>query len=137
MPELKNYRLFISHSWSYGDAYDKLVGMFEEYPYFKWTDYSVPRNDPIHNAPNTAALRDAIWRQMVPVNFVLVIGGVYSTYSKWINIELELAQQLGKPIIKVNPWGAERTSTVADEAATEVVGWRSSSIVDAVRRLAI
>lgn len=137
MPELKNYRLFISHSWSYGDAYDKLVRMFEEYPYFKWTDYSVPRNDPIHNAPNTAALRDAIWRQMVPVNCVLVMGGVYSTYSKWINIELELAQQLGKPIIKINPWGAERTSTVADAAATEVVGWRSSSIVDAVRRLAI
>ena len=137
MPELKNYRLFISHSWSYGDAYDKLVKFFTEYPYFKWTDYSVPRNDPIHDAPNTTALREAIWRQMVPVNCVLVMGGVYSTYSKWINIELELAQQLGKPIIKINPWGAERTSTVADVAATEVVGWRSSSIVDAIRRLSI
>jgi hypothetical protein len=25
MPALKTYRLFISHSWTYGDAYEKLV----------------------------------------------------------------------------------------------------------------
>lgn len=136
MPELRNYRLFISHSWSYGYQYSRLVELLEEHPYFKWTNYSVPEDDPIHNAPNTTALREAIWRQMAQVNCVLVMGGVYATYSKWINIEVELAQQLRKPIIKVNPWGAERTSTVVDAAADEVVGWRSSSIVEAIRRWA-
>ena len=136
MPELRNYRIFISHSWSYGYQYLRLVELLEEYPYFKWTNYSVPEDDPIHNAPNTTALREAIWRQMAQVNCVLVMGGVYSTYSKWINIEVELAQQLRKPIIKVNPWGAERTSTVVDAAADEVVGWRSSSVVEAIRRWA-
>jgi len=52
MPALTNYRLFISHSWTYGDAYEKLVAFFNEHPYFKWTNYSVPKDDPIHNAPN-------------------------------------------------------------------------------------
>ena len=137
MPELKNYRLFISHSWSYGDAYDKLVVMFKECPCFKWTDYSVPRNDPIHNAPTTTALRNAIYRQMAPVNCVIVMGGVYSTYSKWINIEIEMAQRMGKPIVMVAPWGAERTSEVVKSAADVIVGWRSSSIVEAIRSYAI
>ena len=26
MPELKTYDLFISHSWSYGDAYENFAG---------------------------------------------------------------------------------------------------------------
>jgi integration host factor subunit beta len=30
MPELKTYDLFISHSWSYGDAYEKLCGFFDK-----------------------------------------------------------------------------------------------------------
>lgn len=46
MPALANYRLFISHSWAYGDAYEKLVSFFNEYPNFKWTDYSVPKTTP-------------------------------------------------------------------------------------------
>ena len=28
------YHLFISHSWSYGDAYDKLVDLLNAKPYF-------------------------------------------------------------------------------------------------------
>lgn len=137
MPELKNYRLFISHSWSYGDAYEKLVSFFNGYPYFNWTDYSVPKNDPIHNAPSTHALRDAIRRQMAPVNCVVIMGGVYATYSKWINIEIELAKDLGKPIVMIEPWGADKTSTVVRSVADTVVGWKSDSIVSAIRGYSI
>lgn len=45
------YNLFISHSWAYGDAYDKLTDMLRAKPYFDYRDYSVPKDDPIHNAP--------------------------------------------------------------------------------------
>ena len=137
MPELKNYRLFISHSWAYGDAYEKLVKFFNEYPYFKWTDYSVPRNDPIHNAPNTKALKEAIKRQIAQANCVLVMGGMYADYSKWIDIEVEIAQSMGKPIVMVEPWGAERTPAFVRAAADADVGWRASSIVQAIRDYSI
>jgi hypothetical protein len=53
MPSLKNYRLFVSHSWAYEDAYDKLVSFFNEHPNFQWTNYSVPKKDPIHDAPKS------------------------------------------------------------------------------------
>ena len=46
------YNLFISHSWNYNDAYDNLVSLLDAKPYFEYKNYSVPKNDPIHNAPN-------------------------------------------------------------------------------------
>jgi hypothetical protein len=137
MPKLINYRLFISHSWAYGDTYDKLVNFFDEHPNFKWTDYSVPKSDPIHNAPTSTALYDAIKRQLAPVNCVVILAGVYSTYSTWINKEIEIAKNYSKPIIAVQPWGAEKTSQVVKENADAVVNWRSSSIVDAIRKHSI
>ena len=44
------YNLFISHSWTYGDSYDRLIEMLDDAPNFYYKDYSVPKNSPIHNA---------------------------------------------------------------------------------------
>jgi hypothetical protein len=137
MPSLTNYRLFISHSWAYGDAYEKLVKFFNEHPNFKWTNYSVPKDDPIHNAPTSPALYAAIGRQVSQVNCVVMLAGVYSTYSTWINNEIAIANHYSKPIIAIQPWGAERTSQVVKENATAIVNWQSSSIVAAIREHSI
>lgn len=137
MPELRNYRLFISHSWTYPDAYAGLVSFFNEHKYFKWSDYSVPRNDPIHNAKNSKLLEAAIRKQMAPVHCVVVLGGVYATYSKWINIEMRLAKEMGKPIVMVDPWAAKRISTAVGDVADVEVGWRGDSIVNAIREYAL
>lgn len=39
------YNLFISHSWAYSDAYEKLVNMLNAKPYFDYKNYSVPKTD--------------------------------------------------------------------------------------------
>ena len=127
------YNLFISHSWTYGDAYDKLVRMLDSKAYFSYKNYSVPKNDPIHNASNEKQLKEAIRRQMQPASCVLILAGVYSTYSKWINVEIELALELGKKIIAIEPWGAERTSMVVKNNADKIVKWNTDSIVGAIR----
>lgn len=127
------YNIFISHSWTYGDAYDKLTNMLRAKPYFDYRDYSVPKNDPIHNAPYTYQLKEAIRKQMQPASCVLIMAGVYSTYSKWINIEIELARSMNKKIIAIEPWGSERTSTVVKNAADRIVKWNTDSIVNAIR----
>lgn len=138
MPELKTYKLFISHSWAYGDAYEKLVKFFNEHPNFSWVDYSVPRNDPIHNAPSENALYAAIKNQMQFVNCVVMLAGVYSTHSKWINKEIEIAKKVfSKPLIAIQPWGAERTSQVVKDNADAIVKWQSTSIVSAIRQHSI
>lgn len=137
MPALKNYHLFISHSWTYSDAYERLVSFFNEYPLFKWTNYSVPKDDPIHNAPNQEALYNEIKNQVRLVNCVIILAGVYSTYSKWINKEIEISKILNKPIIAVEPWGSEKTSKIVKDNANEIVKWQSSSIIKAIRNYSI
>ena len=138
MPQLTTYRLFISHSWAYSDAYERLVKLFNAHPNFKWVDYSVPRNDPIHNALNDTALYGAIKEQMRFVNCVVMLAGVYSTHSKWINKEIELAKFVfSKPLIAVQPWGAERTSKIVKNNADAIVKWQGTSIVSAIRQFSI
>ncbi len=114
------YNLFISHSWSYADQYEGLVRLLDAKPYFDYRNYSVPRNDPIHNARYDWQLREAIKRQMSPASCVIILAGVYSTYSKWIKIEIELAKSMGKRIIAVEPWASERTSSVVKNAADKL-----------------
>lgn len=86
------YNLFISHSWTYSDAYERLVELLDSASNFSYRNYSVPKDDPIHNARYDYQLRAAIRNQMQHASCVLVLAGVYSTYSKWINIELALAR---------------------------------------------
>lgn len=127
------YNLFISHSWTYSDQYLKLLNLLNGVSGFTYRNYSVPKDDPIHNAPHDYQLKAAIRNQMQHASCVLVLAGVYSTYSRWIKIELELAREMGKKIIAIEPWGAERTSWIVKVYADEIVKWQGSSIVKAIR----
>lgn len=132
------YNLFISHSWTYGDAYEKLVNMIDNRPYFSWKNYSVPQDDPIHDAPNQQILYEAIKRQISPSHVVIILAGVYATYSKWINKEIKIAKNefyTSKPILAIQPWGAEKTSKVVKDNADLIVGWNTESIIDGIRQL--
>lgn len=135
---MKTYNLFISHSWNYSDAYNRLVNLLNKRSYFAFKNYSVPLDDPIQTAGTDAQLRQAIRNQMTPCHVVLILAGVYATYSKWINIEIDLAEERfihRKPIIAIRPWGSERISERVRLAADRIVGWNTESIVEAIRDL--
>lgn len=129
------YNLFISHSWNYSNTYNDLVRLLNNKPYFRYKNYSVPKNDPIHNASNDYQLKNAIRQQMIPASCVLILAGVYATYSKWINIEIELAKELNKKIIAIEPWASKSTSIIVKNSADRIVGWNTDSIVNAIREL--
>lgn len=129
------HNIFISHCWAYSDAYSKITGLLNGQTSasgFNYKNYSVPKDDPIHNAASDTALRIAIEAQMKPCSCILILAGVYATYSKWINIEIEIAQRLGKRIIAIEPWGSEKTSATVKNAAHAVVKWNGSSVVNAI-----
>lgn len=135
----KVYNIFFSHSWSYGDQYDRLKDLLIARGYFTFKDYSVPKDDPIHNAPNSPALYTAIKNHITPCHIVIIMAGVYATYSSWIQKEIKIAKHefsSPKPIIAIRPRGNERISTVVQDAADEIVGWNTESVVNAIRRLA-
>ena len=131
----KTYYLFVSHSWTYSDAYEKFINLLDNADYFSYKNYSVPKDDPIHDADNSRELYEAIKNQVKHVNVVIILAGVYSSYSKWINKEIEIAKELGKPILAVEPFAAEKTSSKVKEAADKVVKWNTDSIVSAIREL--
>ena len=133
---VKTRNLFVSHSWAYGDVYDRLCDLLNSAPRFDYRNYSVPKDDPIHNARNQQDLRSAISRQMQPTQIILVVAGVYATYSKWINIELDLAKRhYGKPVLGIKPYANTNVSTAVRGHADEIVNWNTNSIVGAIRRL--
>src|SRR5690606_26469083 len=93
-------------------------------------------NDPVHNAPTKQALYDAIKAKVRFGDVVVIMAGVYSTYSEWISKEIRIAKSdFDKPILAVKPWANRRVSTVVANAADEIAAWNTSSIVSAIRRL--
>ena len=93
MSALRSRSLFISHSWSHGNAYEELVALLDAARHFQYQNYSVPKNDPVHNAPSVEALSVAIKKEMLFCNVVLLMAGKDATYNKWILREIKIAKK--------------------------------------------
>ena len=136
----KTYNLFISHSWSYSDAYEKFCALLDNAPYFTYKNFSVPKDDPVHDADNESELYEAIKTQIVPSHIVIIMAGKYSTFSKWIKKEIKIAREefaFPKPILAVRPWANAQVSQLVVGNSDQLVGWNTDSIVSAVRELAL
>lgn len=133
--------IFISHSWAYSDHYQTLASWIFEGNWsvgqasLKFLDYSVPKDDPIHNANSDAALRNAIYDKISRSHVVVIPSGMYANYSKWIQKEIDGAKKYGKPILAVNPFGQERKSGKVLDSATEGVGWNKQPVINAIWKL--
>lgn len=130
---LRDYHIFISHSWDYSDDYRTLKDWFNTSAYFKWSDYSVPIENPI-DARSKAELKRRISNKISSCSCVIVLSGMYVVYSEWIDFEIETALKFNKPIIGVRPRGQMRVPYEVSSNADVIVGWTRDGIVDAVRQ---
>ena len=131
----KTYKIFISHSWGYSDAYAQLCRMLDGKPYFSYNNHSVPKDDPVHTNGTDKELKIAITNKMTGCHIVLIMAGKYSTYSKWIKKEINIAKNdftNSKPIIGVIPWASKQVSSVVEDNADVMVYWNTKSIVQAI-----
>ncbi len=137
----RQIHVFISHAWSYSGHYDTLAKwIFEE----RWSvgqasldfrDYSIPKNDPIHNVTSTTQLKTAIFNQIARSHVVVIPSGMYANYSKWIQKEIDGAKDYKKPIVAVNPWGQEKKSGIVLSNSDIGVGWNKQPLIDAIWQL--
>jgi len=96
-------------------------------------NHSVPQSNPIHTNGTDKELKAAIEAKIKGTSCIVILAGVYSSYSKWIQKEIEIALEYGKPIIAVEPWDADKTSKVVKDNADVTVKWQGKSIVDAIK----
>ncbi|MCH4201483.1 MAG: TIR domain-containing protein [Bacilli bacterium] len=136
------YNLFISHSWSYENNYIGLCNLLDDASYFTHKNYSVSKDDPIRILAKNDywyenKLRIKLREQMKYASIVPILAGVYASYSDSIDMEISIAKELVKPIIAIEPWGAERTSAVVKNNAKVVVAWNTNSIVKDIREYSL
>ena len=134
MPALKIRNLFISHAWSYSVPYSIVVGWLDSEPNFSWKNYSVPSHDCCEEK-TVSGLEKCLTRQISPASGVIIISGMYASHSDWIDYEIDEAVRLDKIIIGLKPRGQERIPKKVQDNATEMVGWNSASLIEAIRRL--
>ncbi len=132
MPQLKIRRLFISHAWKYDSHYYDLVNWLNEASNFQWHNYSVPRHDSCSEVTSVGLTR-CIQNQMKPAQCIIILAGMYSAHSDWIDFEIDEAVRMGKTIIGVKPWGQERIPTKIQNYADIMVGWNRSSVIKTIR----
>jgi hypothetical protein len=137
----KQIHIFISHAWAYSGHYDTLADwIFNGKSSFgqaslDFRNYSVPKEDPIHNAGNDKKLKEAIYKKISRSHVIVIPMGMYANYSKWIKKEIDGADKYGKSILAVNPWSQKRSSSVVAEAADEKVGWNKESVIKGIWKL--
>lgn len=136
MPSLRNYHILISHSWDYNSDYNTIKGWLDDANNFEWTNYSVPLTKPL-DVSGKRELKDKLRDRISMCSCVIILSGMYVSYSEWIDYEIDTAIELGKPIIGVKPRGQERIPSKVSNNADVMVGWSSSSVVQAVRDYAL
>lgn len=128
----KDYKIFISHSWSYTEDLEALQKLLNERGYFNVTFLEATKKTPI-DSENAAYVKTVLKARILQSDIVLALAGVYATHSDWMIWELETAKANNIPIVGVIPRGQERISTEVYSRSIVDVKWNTESIVDAIR----
>jgi len=135
MAEQKIYRVFISHAWKCDDDYNRFVGMLDSDPQLTWQNYSVPEEVTLN--VKTGRLEDQLLDQIKPAEIVVILSYMQLDYRYWIQKEIDIAQEMNKPIIGIAPWKKEKVLNMIQNAASEIIEWDTQSIVDAIKKHAM
>lgn len=137
----RQIHVFISHAWSYSSHYETLASWIFGHSWsvgqaaLDFRNYSIPKDDPIHNAPSARALQAAIFNQIARSHVVVIPTGMYVAYSKWIQKEIDGSKLYKKPVLAVNTRGQQRQPSVVMDNADHGVGWTKQSVIDGIWQL--
>jgi hypothetical protein len=128
----KDYKIFISHSWSYTEDLEALQKLLNARGYFNVTFLEATKKTPINSA-NAPYVKSVLKDRILNSDIILALAAVYATHSDWMIWELETAKANKIPIVGVIPRGQERISTEVSSRSIVNVRWNTESIVDAIR----
>lgn len=128
----KDYKIFISHSWSYTQDLEALQKLLNARGYLNVTFLEATKKTPIDSV-NATYVKTVLKTRILQSDIVLALAAVYATHSDWMIWELETAKANKIPIVGVIPRGQERISTEVSSRSIIDVKWNTESIVDAIR----
>jgi hypothetical protein len=120
--ESKTYNIFLSHIDKDNDEYSTFIQKLSSAHDFEYKDCGILEKI------NDSELEE----QIKPVGIVIILSGLYNSYKQIIKKQLDIALNLGKPIIVIRPYGMENIPTELEEIAEDVVGWNAPCIVDSL-----
>lgn len=129
---MKNYTIFVSHSWDHSDDLDGLHSLLGRRGYFSYDAREVTRDNPI-NSFNATYIKSKLREKIRSADILLDLAGIYAGHSKWMQWEIETAKELGVPIVGIIPRGQERISRIVYDNSVADVRWNAESIVEAIR----
>ena len=95
----------------------------------------MPRSAPVI-ARGLLGIQEALARRIYQADAVLVISGKNLNSSRWVRYELNVARELDKPIIGVEPGGTVASSMEVRRVATTMAAWTADSIEQNIKTLA-
>lgn len=101
---------------------------------FKWINYSVPETKAFGPMAQYR-MKEELREQIRPVHCVIIIAGMWTNHSDWIQFEMDFAKLIDKPILGVRPRGARMMPVAVTEGSDTVVGWTAKSIVEGIRSI--
>lgn len=129
MPKIN---LYVSHSFAHADKYDRIIDFVRDEG-VTIADFSVPVWKQIDG--DREAVFSAIADRIRWCSRVLVLLTDKAHKSPYIEFEVQVARELGKPIIGVYPHGRNEGSIpgFVAEGFYKIVGWTQGSIAKALR----
>ena len=121
--ESEVYKLFISHIDRDDEEYDLFITRINASYDFQWENLAV--------CGETSP--DDIKKQMEPADVVVILSGLISKDQPLLTRQINAAKELKKPIVVIRPYGMENVPFDLEEIASEIVGWNTPCIVDAIR----
>lgn len=120
--ETREYKLFISHIDRDDEEYDTFLSKLEAAYDFQWTDTAV----------RGSVAREDIQEQLEAADVVVILSGLISKDKEILTRMIDTAKGQEKPIVVVRPYGMEIVPSNLEDIASEVVGWNTPCIVDAI-----
>jgi MTH538 TIR-like domain (DUF1863) len=128
----KDYKIFISHSWSYTEDLEALQKLLNDRGYFNVEFLEATKKTPI-NSENAPYVKSVLKGKILQSDIVLALAAIYASHSEWMIWELETAKENNIPIVGVIPRGQERISAEVYNRSIVDVNWNTESIIDAIR----
>jgi len=128
----KDYKIFISHSWSYTEDLEALQKLLNNRGYFNVEFLEATKKIPI-NSENATYVKSVLKSKILKSDIILALAAIYASHSDWMIWELETAKANNIPIVGIIPRGQERISSEVYSRSIVDVKWNTESIIEAIR----